>query len=140
VIIERFDEELRLLIQFDHPNIMRGIDKLMSLNNYYLILEYCNGGDLARLMDIRKKLDYKFIRVILKQLAQGLKYLEDNNIVHRDLKLDNIMVNFPDYKEKGKVSKKYIKTFNPEDENIEIIIGDLGFAKMTEGNILMKTI
>lgn len=59
-------------------------------------MEYCNGGSLADLMAVRGKLTEIEAWNIIKQVAQGIKDMNDANYIHSDLKPDNIMLNFKD--------------------------------------------
>jgi serine/threonine protein kinase len=63
-------------------------------SNYYIFTSLCNGGDLNMLKKARGSLTEHESRLIMKQLVQGLKDLFESDIVHRDLKLANIMLNF----------------------------------------------
>jgi serine/threonine protein kinase len=95
-----------------------------------MFVEFCNGKDLRNLLEIKgNKLDEKLVRKITKQIVDGLCHLNKQGTVHRDLKLDNIMINFPEYDKAGLVPESYIENFDHEKEEIEVIIGDLGFAK-----------
>lgn len=62
----------------------------------YIITEACNGGDLSLLKRAKSGMfSEEVCRLILRQLVQGLKDLNDNSILHRDLKLENVLINFP---------------------------------------------
>ena len=62
-----------------------------------MFIEYCNGGDLKDLMEIKKwSLSSEIIQTIMKQLVQGFNDMISVLVIHRDLKLQNIMVHFPD--------------------------------------------
>ena len=65
--------------------------------HYYIFTELCNGGDLNLLKLSRPegRLTQDECRIVMKKLVQGVKDLYDNDIVHRDLKLANILLNFP---------------------------------------------
>jgi serine/threonine protein kinase len=66
-------------------------------SRYYMFMEYCNGGDLKDLMEIKKwNLSSDIIQTIMKQLVQGFNDMISVLVIHRDLKLQNIMVHFPD--------------------------------------------
>lgn len=106
--------------QVDHPNILRLLDVLQSKSAMYLLVELCNGGDLRRFLKLRERLSEDLVREIIKQTASGLCYLNENEMIHRDLKLENILVHFPGYNGKGLVSNEYIKNFNYEKEEVEI--------------------
>ena len=75
------------------------------------------------------KFDEKLAKEIIRQIAEGLVYLDQNKVMHRDLKLDNILIHFPDYEGEGSVTEEYLRDFDIESDNIEVVIGDLGFAK-----------
>ena len=82
--------------------LLRFIEGKQTENSLYLFVEYCNGGDLRRLVDLKGgRLDEDYAKIILMQIAKGLKYLNKKSIIHRDLKLENIFIHFPD-KEKSK--------------------------------------
>jgi serine/threonine protein kinase len=64
---------------------------------YYMFMEYCNGGDLKDLMEIKRwSLSCEIIQTIMKQLVQGFNDMISVLVIHRDLKLQNIMLHFPD--------------------------------------------
>lgn len=60
--------------------------------NYYLLMDLCEGGDLYSYIKEHGKLDEPEIFDLSYQLAMGLKYLHDQNVIHRDLKLGNILL------------------------------------------------
>jgi serine/threonine protein kinase len=74
-----------------HRNILKLIEVLYSasLNEVYLVLEYAERGSLANLMN---PLPWPAIFSIIKQIAQGLKYLHDQGYVHQDIKPSNILI------------------------------------------------
>ena len=55
-------------------------------------MENIAGGDLLNFIKKRTKLNEKTARIIFKQLVKSIKYLHSNNIIHRDIKLDNILI------------------------------------------------
>jgi serine/threonine protein kinase len=83
--------EIDILSQIDHPNVIRFIEILRTSNNFYLVYEYCNGGDLERLLKKRKLLPEKEANHILSQILQAFKVLINKNILHRDLKPGNVI-------------------------------------------------
>lgn len=78
-----------------------------TANNFYLILEYCNDGDLEAYVKKRKYLVEDEAIEIFIELLQGFKHLYKHKILHRDLKLANIL------RHEGKIK-----------------IADFGFSKM----------
>jgi serine/threonine protein kinase len=57
-----------------------------------LVMELCAGGDLLNFVRKRKKLTEETAKVIFKQIIEGLGYIHSKNIIHRDIKLDNILL------------------------------------------------
>ena len=109
-------DEIEILKKLDHPDIVRIIESFNTKDSYVLVTEYCEGGELFD--QVRNQLSETQISVIFKQLLSGLAYLHSHNIVHRDLKLENILIQ---EKEKSKT--------NGEDLfNIKII--DFGTARI----------
>ena len=62
---------------------------------HYLITELCNGGDLQQLLFLRKKIPEEEARIIIRQIIQGMRDMYNVNVIHRDLKLANILIHFP---------------------------------------------
>jgi serine/threonine protein kinase len=57
-----------------------------------LAMELCAGGDLLNFVRKRKKLDENVARVLFKQIIEGIGYIHSKKILHRDIKLDNILL------------------------------------------------
>ena len=83
-------DEIEILKALDHPDIVRIIESFNTKDSYVLVTEYCEGGELFD--QVRNQLSETQIAVIFKQLLSGLAYLHSHNIVHRDLKLENILI------------------------------------------------
>ena len=61
-------------------------------------MEFCNGGNLRELMEAKEwKIPPEIVRKIMHKLVNGLNDMMNNLIIHRDIKLDNIMLHFPDH-------------------------------------------
>ena len=81
---------INILKKLNHPNIVK-IYEFYSNNNYYqIIAEYCKKGELYKY--IRRSFTEKQFAVIFYQILSGLNYLHDKKIVHKNIKLKNIMV------------------------------------------------
>ena len=91
--------EIDFLKRLSHPNIVKIYEFYDIKDNYYLITEYCKYGELYKYYKFH--FSEKQICVLFYQIFSGLIYLHENNILHGDLKLENIMV---DAIEKDKVS------------------------------------
>lgn len=67
-----------------------------TASNYYLVMQHCNGGDLESFIKARGGfLTEPEVKIILRQIVNGLLAIKEHNVMHRDLKLANILVNFP---------------------------------------------
>ena len=109
-------DEIDILKSLDHPDIVRIIESFNTRDSYVLVTEYCEGGELYD--QVRNQLSETQIAVIFKQLLSGLAYLHSHNIVHRDLKLENILIQ--------EIEKS--KTSGEDLFNIKII--DFGTARI----------
>ena len=99
---KNFRRELQNLHNLKHPNIIQILDYLNNKTTNYIVLEYCNGGNLRdymlRYMNInRKPLNEFFIQKLLLQIAPALEYMHSKNVIHRDIRLENILLNFNNY-------------------------------------------
>lgn len=115
--IERFREEIFLMNKFDHQNILKLYETIEDDNYIYLILEYCENGDLKNFLN-KRPMKEKNVRRFMKQIVSGLQYLNNKNVYHRDLKPQNILL-----------TKDYT-----------IKISDFGLAKTCESDTLLDTI
>ena len=109
-----FHNEVELMKKLNHENILKLYDVVKMNGNIYLILEYCNCGDLSNYISSNSTNtnDFKYFQQIFK----GLEYLYKNRILHRDVKPHNILI---------------------KDGIIKI--SDFGFAKAFEKNELITT-
>ena len=74
------------------PNIIQYYDMLKTVNNYYFVYEYCNGGTLEKIIKGKCSLGEKQSLFYFKQLVNAFKVLSQNNIMHRDIKPENILI------------------------------------------------
>ena len=81
--------EIEMMKKINHVNLVRFYDYIEDNNTVYLIMEYCEGGTFSYL---EKPMEEKKLREYLKQIVSGLGYLHKQNIYHRDLKPDNILL------------------------------------------------
>lgn len=86
--------EINILTKIKSPNVICLIDLQRTENNFYLIMELCNGGDLANLKELKGRFNENEARLILQQLVNGFKEIYKQQVMHRDLKLANILLHF----------------------------------------------
>ena len=97
--VKYFMNEVQILKEIYHKNIVK-VETLRKTNNhYYIIMEYCNGGTLRENLDnyklkYRKNFSEKIIQHIMRQLIDAVAYLHSKGILHRDLKTQNILLNY----------------------------------------------
>ncbi|KAL8447748.1 hypothetical protein Emag_004209 [Eimeria magna] len=85
-------DEVAVLKQLDHPNIMKLYEFFDDKRNYYLVMEVYRGGELFDEIISRQKFSEVDAAVIMKQVLSGVLYLHNHNIVHRDLKPENLLL------------------------------------------------
>ncbi|XP_017247652.1 probable serine/threonine protein kinase IRE4 isoform X2 [Daucus carota subsp. sativus] len=90
--IERIVAERNILIRVRNPFVVRFFYSFTSKENLYLVMEYLNGGDLYSLVRNVGCLEEDVARVYIAELVLALEYLHSLEIVHRDVKPDNILI------------------------------------------------
>ena len=141
---KHLENEIQIMKQLDHPNIIKLYDDIRTNDKYYLIIEYCNGGSLLDLLNQYKKkykrsFSIKLVQYFMKQIIEGLAYIHSKNIIHRDIKLVNILVKFRNILKKNKTESININDLEESDffsSTIKII--DFGVSIKLE-NGLAKT-
>ena len=146
--IENFKRELAVLKKLNHENIIKieGVEK--TSHNIYVVLEYCNGGNLFEYKCYYKKknkteLNEFFVQKIMRQFIKGLEYMHQNGTIHRDVKLENIMLNFNTHKnivEPGGLPVPVNYDDVDLNNDFTVKIADLGFARNIEGAGVASTI
>lgn len=89
---------LQKMAKLGNYNVIGLHDMFETDKNIYMILEYCNGGDLGRMLTTRGRFTEDEARYIMRSISKGYQGLNKLNVVHRDLKLDNIFIHFMNYK------------------------------------------
>ena len=112
--------EIDILKKLSHPNIVKIYEFYVSNSHYYIVTEFCRDGELFSY--IKNKYSERQLAVLFYQVFSGLWYLHDNKILHRDIKLENIMI-----------SQKE-KDYETGEELFWVKIIDFGTAKIFEKN------
>ena len=84
--------ECRILRQLDSPFIVRLYDSFQTPNRLYMLLEYCSGKDLGVLLESRGTVKQDEARFYTAEIILALEYLHDRDIMYRDLKPDNVLL------------------------------------------------
>ncbi len=84
-------KEVNLLIKMDHPNIVKIFEFYNGEKEYYLIMEYCEGGELFDKI-VKSNLTEIQCAYIMYQIISAVNYCHKMKIIHRDLKPENILI------------------------------------------------
>ena len=110
--------EINALKHLTHPNIVRLQDVLQNSKYIGIVLVYVAGGEFYKYIQKRRRLREPEACRIFAQLISGVGYMHGKGLVHRDLKLENLLL----------------------DNNLNLVITDFGFVnEFTRSNSLMKT-
>ncbi|KAK7882224.1 hypothetical protein WMY93_028398 [Mugilogobius chulae] len=120
-------KEIKILKELQHENIVALYDVQETPNSVFLVMEYCNGGDLADYLQAKGTLREDTLRVFLQQIAAAMTVLHSKGIIHRDLKPQNILLSYAGRKKSG-VS------------GIRVKIADFGFARYLQSNMMAATL
>ena len=84
--------EVVILKQTRHKNIVRLFEYFETQKHYLFVIEIAPGGDLLSYVRKRRQLKEDVAKSVFKQLISGLHYCHSKGILHRDIKLDNILL------------------------------------------------
>ncbi|KAJ2721389.1 Serine/threonine-protein kinase [Coemansia sp. Benny D115] len=141
-LLENLETEINILRTVKHPNVVELIDCLKSRNHIHLIMEYCALGDLASYM--RKRRDHPalrnehgglaldIVRSFVRQLGQAMRFLRSRDVIHRDIKTQNILLQPPPGYVMGESEALGVVP--------EIKIADFGFARNLPSSALAETL
>ncbi|OIW18905.1 hypothetical protein TanjilG_25348 [Lupinus angustifolius] len=118
---ESLMSEVSILNQINHPNIIRLHEIIQAPGKIHIVLEYCKGGDLSLYIQRHGRVPEATAKHFMQQLATGLQVLRDNNLIHRDLKPQNLLL-------------------SRNDESSVLKIADFGFARSLQPRGLAETL
>ncbi|KAK4749500.1 hypothetical protein SAY87_026949 [Trapa incisa] len=118
---ESLMSEIIILQKINHPNIIRLHEIIEVPGKIHLVLEYCRGGDLSVYIQRHGRVPEEIAKHFMEQLARGLQVLRDNNLIHRDLKPQNLLL-------------------STGDDRSVLKIADFGFARSLQPRGLAETL
>lgn len=147
-VLQNLEIEISILRTYRHPNIVCMHNVQKTDRHFYLILEYCGGGDVQRLIRTRKsgRLTERLARRLMRDLSAGLKFLWGQELIHRDIKPQNLLltgclpldeVNDPDATPEEEARRKQI---NFPSSMFSLKIADFGFARHLQTASLAETL
>ena len=87
-------DEIEILKNLEHPNIMKIYECFVDENNnYYIVSELCDQGHLLSKMEKLGKMDQIVVKYLMDQIFNAVAYLHSKNILHGDIKLENVLLN-----------------------------------------------
>ncbi|XP_064401838.1 testis-specific serine/threonine-protein kinase 3-like [Halichondria panicea] len=114
VVSKFLPREVEVLKILDHDTIIKLIDVIDTPDTMYLVMELASSGDLLDFINSRRYLSERVARNLFIDLVNGIEVCHSMNIVHRDLKCENLLL----------------------DGQLKLKISDFGFARKTEGKNL----
>jgi serine/threonine protein kinase len=115
--------EIVILQHLNHPNIVKFQEVKKTKKHFYIIMEYCNGGELSKALEkyqakFGKPFPENIVQHIMRQIISAFRYIHEKHIIHRDVKLDNILLNYENEEDR--------KNMDLMKAQVKII--DFGFA------------
>ncbi|KAK1790086.1 hypothetical protein P4O66_002391 [Electrophorus voltai] len=120
-----FSAEVSCMEKLSHPNVVRLYEVVETFRRLYLVMEYASGGELYSSISSRGRMSDAESRLVFSQILSAVRYMHDTNIVHRDLKAQNVFYGA------GHVVKVGDFSFSAEvrpDEVLSTFCGSLPYA------------
>lgn len=92
MLLDRLRQEFEIHRGLDHPNVVKMHEHFEDCDYFYMVTELAEGGDLFSFLEKSAEVSEASIRTLMQQLLQAVAYLHANKIVHRDIKMDNMVL------------------------------------------------
>ena len=129
----RFKKEINILKRLHHKNIIQLYEIMESKKSLYIVMEYCERGELFDYIVKLGKIEEKEACRLFQQIINGVEYLHQQNIIHRDLKPENLLL---DSNKNIKISDFGLSTFYNKNSYLNTPCGTPSYAppEMLNGN------
>lgn len=127
--LERFQREAEVAARLSHPNIVTAYDSDVSNGTWFLVMEYVQGPNLSEVLQQRGPLNPVDVVDWILQVARGLEYAHQNNVIHRDIKPGNLLLS----------NDKVVKILDLGLARVEPLGRPLGVAEITESGQVLGT-
>ncbi|CAI5450774.1 unnamed protein product [Caenorhabditis angaria] len=115
--LQKLFREVKIMKQLDHPNIVKLYQVMETEQTLYLVLEYASGGEVFDYLVAHGRMKEKEARAKFRQIVSAVQYLHSKNIIHRDLKAENLLL----------------------DQDMNIKIADFGFSNTFSPGLKLDT-
>jgi len=147
-VLQNLEVEISILRTYRHRNIVCMHEVQKTENHFYLILEYCAGGDVQGLIRSRaaRRLSEPLTRRLMRDLAGGLRFLWNQQLIHRDIKPQNLLLtgplplDEPHDPEKNPQLEEQRRMANFPTADFCLKIADFGFARHLQSTSLAETL
>ncbi|XP_038049963.1 testis-specific serine/threonine-protein kinase 3-like [Patiria miniata] len=90
--ISNASQEFQILSRLDHGNIIDVYDHFVEAGSLWIFMEHAQNGDLRKFVHLRRRLSIKLARKFFRQILDAVAYMHSQDVVHRDIKCENILV------------------------------------------------
>jgi len=119
-------DEIKILKKLDHPNIMKIYECYVDDEFFYIISDFCDQGDLLGKLEKLGKMNEIVVKFLMEQILNAVSYLHSKNVLHGDIKLENILL----YTATAKNNGRRFTSINIDINQIQELRKELNKSKL----------